>query len=112
MSAAGKVALVTGASAGIGKASGLALMRDGWSVVFTARRVEQCEAAIRESGAPDRGCQTQARHALRPLDQLPRQHHRDLLHFRFLLDGFHSSIIPYNMPYSLLPCGSFAILST
>jgi NAD(P)-dependent dehydrogenase (short-subunit alcohol dehydrogenase family) len=55
MSAGGKVALVTGASAGIGKASALALLRDGWSVVLTARRVEQCEAAIRESGAGERG---------------------------------------------------------
>ena len=54
MSGSGKVALVTGASAGIGKASALALLRAGWSVVLTARRVEQCEAAIRESGAGDR----------------------------------------------------------
>jgi NAD(P)-dependent dehydrogenase (short-subunit alcohol dehydrogenase family) len=55
MSGSGKVALITGASAGIGKASALALLRDGWRVVLTARRVEQCEAAIRESGAADRG---------------------------------------------------------
>ena len=54
MSVSGKVALVTGASAGIGKASALALLRAGWSVVLTARRVEQCEAAVRESGAGDR----------------------------------------------------------
>jgi NAD(P)-dependent dehydrogenase (short-subunit alcohol dehydrogenase family) len=54
MSGSGKVALVTGASAGIGKASALALLRAGWSVVLTARRVEQCEAAVRESGAGDR----------------------------------------------------------
>jgi NAD(P)-dependent dehydrogenase (short-subunit alcohol dehydrogenase family) len=46
-----KVALVTGASAGIGKASALALLKEGWSVVLTARRLEQCEAAIAESGA-------------------------------------------------------------
>jgi NAD(P)-dependent dehydrogenase (short-subunit alcohol dehydrogenase family) len=52
MSNAGKVALVTGASAGIGKASALALLKEGWSVVLTARRLEQCEAAIRESGVP------------------------------------------------------------
>jgi len=54
MSAGGKVALVTGASAGIGKASALALLRDGWRVVLTARRLENCEAAIREAGVgPD-----------------------------------------------------------
>ena len=50
MSGAGKVALVTGASAGIGKASALALLAAGWRVVLTARRLENCEAAIREAG--------------------------------------------------------------
>ena len=54
MSGSGKVALVTGASAGIGKASALALIAAGWSVVLTARRQEQLDAAVRESGAPDR----------------------------------------------------------
>ena len=50
-----KVALVTGASAGIGKASALALLKDGWSVVLTARRLENLEAAIKEAGVgPDR----------------------------------------------------------
>jgi NAD(P)-dependent dehydrogenase (short-subunit alcohol dehydrogenase family) len=56
MSAAnGKVALVTGASAGIGKASALALIAAGWSVVLTARRAEQLEAAVKSSAAPERG---------------------------------------------------------
>ena len=50
MSGNGKVALVTGASAGIGKASAAALLKDGWRVVLTARRLEQLEAAIREAG--------------------------------------------------------------
>ena len=50
MSGNGKVALVTGASAGIGKASALALLKDGWKVVITARRLENLEAAIREAG--------------------------------------------------------------
>ena len=50
----GKVALVTGASAGIGKASALALLAAGYSVVLTARRGELLEKAIEESGARDR----------------------------------------------------------
>ena len=54
MDAKDKVALVTGASTGIGKASALALMREGYRVVFTARRLEMLEQAIAESGAPDR----------------------------------------------------------
>ena len=55
MSGAGKVALVTGASAGIGKASALALIAAGWNVVLTARRGEQLEAAVKASAAPERG---------------------------------------------------------
>src|SRR3954465_3140814 len=49
-----KVALVTGASAGIGKASALALLAAGYSVVLTARRGELLERAVAESGAADR----------------------------------------------------------
>lgn len=37
----GKVAIVTGASAGIGKASALALAAEGAKVVITARREER-----------------------------------------------------------------------
>jgi NAD(P)-dependent dehydrogenase (short-subunit alcohol dehydrogenase family) len=54
MNATGKVALVTGASAGIGKASALALLREGYSVVLTARRLELLDKAIEESGAGSR----------------------------------------------------------
>jgi NAD(P)-dependent dehydrogenase (short-subunit alcohol dehydrogenase family) len=50
----GKVALVTGASAGIGKASALALLAAGYSVVLTARRGELLDKAIAESGAAER----------------------------------------------------------
>jgi NAD(P)-dependent dehydrogenase (short-subunit alcohol dehydrogenase family) len=54
MSGEGKVALVTGASAGIGKASALALIAAGWRVVLTARRAEMIEAAVKASAAPER----------------------------------------------------------
>ncbi len=47
-----KVALVTGAGTGIGKAAAFALLRDGFSVVFTGRRLDVLEAAVKESKAP------------------------------------------------------------
>src|SRR5216684_4679693 len=43
-----KVAIVTGAGSGIGKATALALLRDGYSVVFAGRRKEALDAAIKE----------------------------------------------------------------
>ena len=49
----GKVALITGASAGIGRASAIALAREGASMVITARRQErlaELEAAVEEAG--------------------------------------------------------------
>jgi 3-oxoacyl-[acyl-carrier protein] reductase len=39
----GKVAIVTGASAGIGRACALALAREGAKLVLTARRQERLE---------------------------------------------------------------------
>lgn len=44
-----KVALVTGAGTGIGKAAALALMRHGFAVVLTGRRKEPIEAAAAEA---------------------------------------------------------------
>lgn len=44
----GKVAVVTGASAGIGRATALALGRDGARVVVTARRRDRLEALAQE----------------------------------------------------------------
>jgi NAD(P)-dependent dehydrogenase (short-subunit alcohol dehydrogenase family) len=45
------VALVTGAGSGIGKASALALLREGFDVVFAGRRKERLEAAAAEGKA-------------------------------------------------------------
>jgi NAD(P)-dependent dehydrogenase (short-subunit alcohol dehydrogenase family) len=46
-----KIAIVTGAGSGIGKASALALLKDGWSVTLAGRRGELLEQAIAEAGA-------------------------------------------------------------
>jgi NADP-dependent 3-hydroxy acid dehydrogenase YdfG len=50
---AGKVAMITGASSGIGRASALALAQEGANLVLTARRqnrLEELEATIRQNG--------------------------------------------------------------
>ena len=46
-----KVAVVTGAGTGIGKASALALLKAGYCVTFAGRRAELLEQAVKESGA-------------------------------------------------------------
>ena len=46
-----KVALVTGAGTGIGRAVALAFLRDGYSVVLVGRRAEPLEAVAEESGS-------------------------------------------------------------
>ena len=48
---ASKIAVITGAGTGIGKASALALMRNGWSVVLSGRRKELLEDVAREGQA-------------------------------------------------------------
>jgi NAD(P)-dependent dehydrogenase (short-subunit alcohol dehydrogenase family) len=47
MASRGKVALVTGAGSGIGKAAALALMRDGYAVVLAGRRKGPLQAVVR-----------------------------------------------------------------
>ena len=49
-----RVALVTGAGSGIGKAAALALLRDGHQVALAGRRREKLEATAAESGGGDR----------------------------------------------------------
>jgi|GEM_PF-4955538 len=44
----GRVAIVTGASAGIGRATSLALLDDGWCVVLAARREDALNDVVRE----------------------------------------------------------------
>ncbi|MFI5444801.1 SDR family oxidoreductase [Polaromonas sp. UC242_47] len=50
----GKVALVTGAGTGIGKAVALALLREDYSVVLVGRRAEPLNEVAQESGAGSR----------------------------------------------------------
>jgi NAD(P)-dependent dehydrogenase (short-subunit alcohol dehydrogenase family) len=46
-----KVAIVTGASAGIGKATAIALLNEGYHVAFAGRRQAELEAAVAAAGA-------------------------------------------------------------
>lgn len=47
-----RIALVTGAGTGIGRAAALALLADGWTVVFAGRRAQPLEEAIAAAGVP------------------------------------------------------------
>ncbi len=46
-----RIAIVTGAGTGIGRAAALALLGDGWSVALAGRRLEPLEQVAEESGA-------------------------------------------------------------
>jgi NAD(P)-dependent dehydrogenase (short-subunit alcohol dehydrogenase family) len=50
MSSAGKIAMVTGAGSGIGKAVALAFLQNGYRVVLAGRRKEMLEKAVAEAG--------------------------------------------------------------
>src|SRR5688572_31340899 len=61
MNTVDRIAIVTGASSGIGKATAVALFADGWNVVFAGRRLDRLEQAVAEAAdvrraeAPDAG---------------------------------------------------------
>ena len=48
-----KVAIVTGAGTGIGKAVAVALLKEGYSVALAGRRKDLLEQAVTEAGAPN-----------------------------------------------------------
>jgi NAD(P)-dependent dehydrogenase (short-subunit alcohol dehydrogenase family) len=54
MSSESKIAIVTGAGSGVGKAAALAMLGDGYRVVLAGRRAEPLQAVANESGAADR----------------------------------------------------------
>ena len=49
-----KVAIVTGAGSGVGKAAALAFLKDGWKVALAGRRRDPLEQTAKESGAGER----------------------------------------------------------
>ena len=51
-----KVAIVTGAGSGIGKAVALALVEDGYSVVFAGRRTDCLDSALKSAGPAASRC--------------------------------------------------------
>src|SRR5258706_15050388 len=55
MAAKNKIAIVTGAGSGVGKAATLALLKAGYSVALAGRRRDVLEQAVEESGAGSRG---------------------------------------------------------
>ena len=46
-----KIAIVTGAGSGIGKASALALLKDGWTVALAGRRADALAGTVAAAGA-------------------------------------------------------------
>jgi NAD(P)-dependent dehydrogenase (short-subunit alcohol dehydrogenase family) len=51
MATRGKVAIVTGAGSGIGKAAAIALLQDGYRTVLAGRRTEPLEQVVTEAGS-------------------------------------------------------------
>lgn len=68
MQAQHKVALITGAGTGIGKAAAKALFRGGYRIVLTGRNLERLEKAIVAIGGDDQNCLAFACDVGRPSD--------------------------------------------
>ncbi len=51
MSTEGKIAVVTGAGSGVGRAAALALLGGGWQVVLAGRRADALQETIGLAGA-------------------------------------------------------------
>ena len=49
-----KIAIITGAGSGVGKAAALAFLKDGWKVALAGRRKDALETTAKESGAAER----------------------------------------------------------
>ncbi|PYQ04535.1 MAG: 3-oxoacyl-ACP reductase, partial [Acidobacteria bacterium] len=54
MAPSGRVAIVTGAGTGIGKAAALALLKEGYRVALAGRRRERLDETAAESAAGER----------------------------------------------------------
>lgn len=54
MSGSTKIAIVTGAGSGVGRATSHALIADGWTVVLAGRRADALQQTAETSAAPDR----------------------------------------------------------
>ncbi|MEJ1938527.1 SDR family oxidoreductase, partial [Nostoc sp. NIES-2111] len=50
MSSAGRVAIVTGAGSGVGRAVAIALAKDGWSVALAGRRADALQETAAKAG--------------------------------------------------------------
>ena len=70
MSGAGKIALVTGAGSGVGRAAALALLADGYTVVLAGRREE---ALAETSRSPAPTARTRSRSGRRHRSRLGRR---------------------------------------
>ena len=51
MASKGKVAIITGAGSGVGRAVAIAFLKDGYNVVLAGRRKDALEETIRLAGA-------------------------------------------------------------